>query len=141
MTCGVTTAGALYCWGFNGSGQLGTGPFTNRRVPTLASTGPIAMAAPGINHACALQASAVVACSGANNFGQLGDGTLAQRSAFAAVAGGQAYTQLTSGFDHSCAVTTTGEVHCWGLNSSGQLGAPVPTVPMPVNTSMRFRSP
>src|SRR5439155_81726 len=34
-TCGVTTDGAIYCWGFNGRGQLGDGTHTDRFVPTL----------------------------------------------------------------------------------------------------------
>jgi alpha-tubulin suppressor-like RCC1 family protein len=36
-TCGVTSRGALYCWGWNNSGQLGDGTFTNRVAPALVS--------------------------------------------------------------------------------------------------------
>ena len=31
--CGVTTAGAAYCWGFNNLSQLGDGTNTNSNVP------------------------------------------------------------------------------------------------------------
>ena len=31
-TCGVTTEGAAYCWGFNGYGQLGDGTAGDIRV-------------------------------------------------------------------------------------------------------------
>src|SRR3989449_924138 len=34
-TCAVTTDGTIYCWGFNGNGQLGDGTRTNRAVPAL----------------------------------------------------------------------------------------------------------
>src|SRR5439155_15131308 len=32
-TCGLTSVGAVYCWGDNGDGQLGTGSATNSATP------------------------------------------------------------------------------------------------------------
>jgi len=37
FTCGITTAGALYCWGVNGDGQLGNGSVTNSATPIRVS--------------------------------------------------------------------------------------------------------
>jgi hypothetical protein len=31
--CGIRTGGALWCWGNNGSGQLGIGNYTNQFLP------------------------------------------------------------------------------------------------------------
>ena len=39
-TCGVTPDGAIYCWGWNGAGQLGDGTQTDRAVPTRVSEAP-----------------------------------------------------------------------------------------------------
>ena len=34
-SCAKVGGGAVYCWGFNGNGQLGVGDKTIRLVPTL----------------------------------------------------------------------------------------------------------
>lgn len=39
-TCGVTPAGAIFCWGANASGQLGDGTQTDRPVPTRVTEAP-----------------------------------------------------------------------------------------------------
>jgi alpha-tubulin suppressor-like RCC1 family protein len=39
-TCAVTTGGAAYCWGYNGTGQLGDGTTTLRRTPVAVKGGP-----------------------------------------------------------------------------------------------------
>src|SRR2546425_507451 len=77
-TCGLTAAGAAYCWGGNGDGQLGDGSTTPRLTPTLVRVGSgvsfTAVNAGGF-HTCAITAGGAAYCWGANGDGQLGDGS------------------------------------------------------------------
>src|SRR5437667_408817 len=77
-TCGVTAAGAAYCWGDNGFGQLGDGTTTSQLtpVPVQAPAGvSFAAVTAGAAHTCGVTAAGAAYCWGDNGFGQLGDGT------------------------------------------------------------------
>ena len=72
--CGVETAGAAYCWGWNGNGQLGDGTTTQRLIPTLVSGGlSFASLSQGTFHVCALTPAGDAYCWGNNSSGQLGN--------------------------------------------------------------------
>jgi alpha-tubulin suppressor-like RCC1 family protein len=77
-TCGSTSRGVTYCWGYNLSGRLGDG--------TLVSTGEgsprrvmgnlrFESLSAGDDHTCGLTKSFEAYCWGVNFYGQLGDGT------------------------------------------------------------------
>jgi alpha-tubulin suppressor-like RCC1 family protein len=90
-TCGVTAAGAAYCWGSNdgvSSGALGDGTTVDRWTPTLVTGGLsfVAVSA-GVYHTCGVTAAGVIYCWGFNGFGQLGDGTFTDSSVPVKVAG------------------------------------------------------
>ena len=82
FTCGLTSNGAAYCWGWNGYGQLGDGTVTNRTVPTPVAGGHVfvRLAAGGGGHMCGIAADGITYCWGYNGSGQLGDGTFVNRS-------------------------------------------------------------
>jgi alpha-tubulin suppressor-like RCC1 family protein len=75
-SCGLTSAGTLYCWGSNVSGQLGDGTTTNSNAPVLVSGALVfSTVSAGDQHTCAVTTGNVAYCWGDNRYGQLGNGT------------------------------------------------------------------
>jgi alpha-tubulin suppressor-like RCC1 family protein len=122
-TCGVTTAGAAYCWGSNASGQLGNGTTTSSAVPAAVDGGlAFAMVSAGGDATCGVTAAGAAYCWGSNASGQLGNGTNNNSAVPVAVGGGLVFRIVSAGGNHACGVTTAGAAYCWGSNANGQLG-------------------
>lgn len=131
-TCGLTTAGAIYCWGQNNYGQLGN---TTPAVSTtpLAVTGGLTFAAvtTGWQHTCGVTAAGAAWCWGSNGGGELGNGTPNGGATPTAVAGGLTFARLSAGNFLTCGATSAGPGYCWGV--AGRLGSGVRTnSPVPV---------
>jgi alpha-tubulin suppressor-like RCC1 family protein len=79
-TCGVTTGGAAYCWGWNEDGQLGNGNTSDASTPQ-AVTGSVAFGrvSAGGMHSCGVSTAGLAYCWGDNEWGAVGDGTLTDR--------------------------------------------------------------
>jgi alpha-tubulin suppressor-like RCC1 family protein len=149
-TCGLAAAGAAYCWGSNGRGQLGRGIDLNidtvsvSAVP-LAVSGGLSFAtvtSGGGDHTCGLTAAGVAYCWGVNIYGEIGDGTTGtDRPSPVRVTGGLTFAALSTGSAHTCGVTLAGDVFCWGVNFTGQLGDGTTTHrsnPVPVAGGLKF---
>ncbi len=131
-TCGLTTSGAAYCWGWAGNGQLGLGfrppahPLglgQNDRTPLAVAGGhTFTMVSGGLGHSCGVTTAGEAYCWGDNTYGQLGDGSKTRSLAPVSVTGGQQFASVTAGSYHSCGVTTGNALYCWGNNSQEQLG-------------------
>lgn len=116
--CGISQTSDAYCWGENGSGELGDGTLIDRATPTKVSTTQhFKMLAAGSGHTCGLTTVGQVLCWGDNSHGELGSGsTPATRSLPNPVtAGGLSFTWLAGSGDTYCAVTTTHLLYCWGI--------------------------
>ena len=123
-SCGLSTAGAVYCWGDNEFGQLGDGTTTDRTRP-VAVTGldsGVTVLSAGAHHTCAVQ-NGNLRCWGRNVIGQLGNGGWADSPTPVAVSlmqSGDVQT-VSAGTYHTCAIKNS-TAYCWGGNSFGQVG-------------------
>ncbi len=130
-TCGIRSTGAgngtLYCWGSNGSGELGTGT-------TTASSSPVQVGvltnwnrvSAGSLHSCGTLVSGKLYCWGDNTLGQVGMGGVVtpQKNPVQESSGSTTWNGLSAAADasHSCATQTGGTLWCWGTNADGEAG-------------------
>ena len=125
FTCGLTTGGSIYCWGWNGDGELGNGSSGGSvltRFPTPATDVGVTyrQVTTGGHHACAVSTTNVAYCWGQGGHGQTGNG--GNYSVPTAVSGGLAFRQVSAGQYHTCGTTTRNKAYCWGDGFFGELG-------------------
>ena len=127
-TCGLTSAGAAYCWGLNNNGQVGAATSDNCSTPLggvpipcgftpVAVSGGLTFAAisAGYGYTCGLSASGAAYCWGTGS------------TTPAAVPGGLSFAAITTGSSGSasaCGLTTGGAAYCWASNSTTLTAVP-----------------
>lgn len=122
-TCAIRLNGALYCWGRNPAGQVGSADTKDRNVPVVVETGaPVADVGTGEAHTCAVNVDGRAYCWGEGSAGRLGNGGTAPSLEPALVAGGHFFTAVAVGGAHACGLSAAGRVLCWGQGSAGQVG-------------------
>ena len=123
-SCGIATTG-MYCWGDDGSGELGDGnnaTFTATPVAVKGGHAFTQMVAGG-SFSCGLTAAGVAWCWGNNTSGQAGQGTTGGYELTpVAVTGGLTFTTISAGSDFVCGLVASGAAYCWGDDAQGQLG-------------------
>ena len=141
-SCGLTAAGAAFCWGRNFAGMLGDGTETHRSAPVaVAGNHTFAAIAAGGTHGCGLKADGSAYCWGFNESGTVGDGTLTNRLTPVAVSGGVHFAMIAAGDLHNCGLTSAGAAYCWGWNIRGPIGDGTlvdRTAPVPVAGGLTF---
>jgi Regulator of Chromosome Condensation (RCC1) repeat protein/regulator of chromosome condensation (RCC1) repeat-containing protein len=128
-SCGVTTGGAAYCWGSNGTGQLGTDattdqcgvptPYACSRVPVPVKGGIVFKSvSAGDVFTCGVSTSGDGYCWGYGYYGQLGNGAFNNSTVPVKVAGGLSFADVQAASNYACGLTTTGGLYCWGGNQA-----------------------
>jgi alpha-tubulin suppressor-like RCC1 family protein len=119
-TCGVTLAGAVYCWGYNSFGRLGGGS-QNQTEPAPVKVAVVGdrvftTISAGYGHSCALEETGAAWCWGWTG----GFGTTAASGLPIA---GHTFREISAGTDYTCAIDTSNRAWCWGdANTKGEQG-------------------
>ncbi|MEZ4373807.1 MAG: IPT/TIG domain-containing protein [Polyangiaceae bacterium] len=123
--CVVRSDHTAWCWGANGSGQVGNGN-------TIQQTDPVQITALGNqvkevvtsnDFSCALKLDNTVWCWGDNSAAQLGTATPSQSLTPVQIGAlGNTVEQISAGFLHACAKKSDDTLWCWGNNSFGEIG-------------------
>ena len=134
-TCGVTTAGAAYCWGDNTEGELGDGTKAYSVVPVPVAGGlTFSAVSAGTYHTCGVTTAGVLYCWGTPyGWETPGHGTTPESPAR-----GLSFASVSVGRYHVCGVTTAGAAYCWGggvLGDGNSVGSPTP---VPVAGGLTF---
>ncbi len=103
--CAVANA-AVYCWGKNSDGQLGTRSNSSSREPVAVDT------ASGVKKTCTKYAKNGKTCLQYNVSSDKPASALRDKEVI----------DVSVGDSFSCALASDGSVACWGSNGSGQLG-------------------
>ncbi|XP_023587336.1 RCC1 and BTB domain-containing protein 2 isoform X3 [Trichechus manatus latirostris] len=124
----LTSDGEVFAWGYNNSGQVGSGSTANQPIPRRV-TGCLQNKVV-VNIACGQMCSMAVVDAGEvcvwgyNGNGQLGLGSSGNQPTPCRIAAlqGIRVQRVACGYAHTLVLTDEGQVYAWGANSYGQLG-------------------
>ena len=108
--CALAPDSTAYCWGNNGTGQLGNGTTADTALPVAVSGGlKFKELTLGFDHSCGLTAAGDAYCWGDNTWGQLGIGSGPPYVFFSTtpvrVLGGLHFRRVNADASHTCGAT------------------------------------
>ncbi|HET7026045.1 MAG TPA: Ig-like domain-containing protein [Gemmatimonadales bacterium] len=125
FTCGLTGAGAAYCWGSNSWGAVGNDTSTevDVLVPVPVAGGHVfTKLVAGYDHPCGLTTDSEIWCWAENDEGEAGSGVVGQYlTSPVHSAPSLHFTDLAGGDDVTCGIATDSLTYCWGAGAG--LGA------------------
>ncbi len=131
--CAVKTDGTVWCWGSNGSGQLGApsshtcsyswGTYDCSPDPIkVVGLQSAILVDVGKNWSCAIKTDGTVWCWGSGGYGNMGNGTYGSFSTPVQASLPAGTKSIAVGEKHACALNENGSVWCWGKNDDGEVG-------------------
>ncbi|MBR9683709.1 hypothetical protein GOV03_04180, partial [Candidatus Woesearchaeota archaeon] len=124
FSCALTDNGSVYCWGYNGHGQIGQG-YAGVPIPLpkkVLGLSNVVQMDTGYYHSCAIVQNGSVLCWGYNAYGNLWDTTTATRTTPVKVTELYNISKITCSYHSTCAILQNGTAMCGGYNGYGQLG-------------------
>jgi alpha-tubulin suppressor-like RCC1 family protein len=131
-TCALLQGGDVWCWGYDGSGQIGDGNAGSNveaalPVKVIGLPGKAISIAAGDEQSCAILANGQAWCWGQGGFGAFGIGTPNQPIATPVLAfPGRPVAAIDLGALHGCVARTSGDVACAGFDDLGEVGSGKP---------------
>ena len=124
-TIGIDKNGKVWCWGYNGYGQLGINSVTSARTPVavLGATKTFCQIACEYFSTMAIDKNGQVWGWGYNKYGALGNNsTVSQRTPVVILGATKTFCQIVGSRFNALAIDKNGQVWGWGYNGYGQLG-------------------
>ena len=119
----------IYCWGYNGVGQLGLGDNITKNKPVEfkieGNSSSIKEIICGGNYTFAICENTKIYCWGDNEYKQLGLGDDKTRKTpveFKIEENSSPIKKIICGSNHTFAIYKNNKIYCWGNNYFGQLG-------------------
>lgn len=125
-TCAIDTIGNAWCWGSNGSGQLGNNSSANSWVPVpveMPQNKSFNFIAAGGQISCATDTDGGLWCWGSNYYGLVGVDYAWTPQSITVPSAAAAINFISITDAHACVLDTAGNGFCWGDNSYGAIGA------------------